>query len=63
VRQFTTISDLFRRMAFICRGAITDSPLSDFEESVRDSSQRELSQKICSRATFLTPWAPFELII
>jgi hypothetical protein len=24
-----------------------------FEESVRDSSQRELSQKICSRATFI----------
>jgi hypothetical protein len=39
-------------MAFICRGAIIDFPLSEFEESVRDSSPRELSQKIRSRATF-----------
>jgi hypothetical protein len=39
-------------MAFICRGAIIDFPLSEFEESVRDSSPRELSQKIGSRATF-----------
>jgi hypothetical protein len=51
------------RTAFICPGAIIDSPLSDFEESVKDSRQRELCQKIGSRATFLALWAPFELII
>jgi len=50
-------------VAFIYRGAIIDFPLSDFEESVRNSSQGELSQKIRSRATFLALRAPFELII
>ena len=46
-----TISELFRRGAFICRSAIIDFPLSDLEESVVDLNQRELCQKTRLRAT------------